>query len=118
MATVKDVMQITAMIKKSFPTLPKGFYDMFDDRIIANKFTVQRLKDAVTHVIDNCRYPQPSIADFISYDKTLKFKTWDDMTKEDLWNTYLPVKFPDRPKVIWVHANDIAAYKLEKYMVS
>lgn len=98
--------------------MPAGFYDAFTDRIQANEFCDERLTDAVNYVIDNCVYPTPTIANFISYDRTVKFKTWNEMTKEDLWDTYLPVKFPDRPKVIWVHANDIAAYKLEKYMVN
>ena len=116
--TPNAVVDNVAKIKKAFPGLPAGFYDVFTDRIKENGFCDDRLRDAVACVIDNCIYPQPTIAQFISYDKTLKFKTWSEMTKEDLWNTYLPVKFPDRPKVVWVHANDIAAYKLEKYCVN
>lgn len=116
-ADTQDVIEAQVKIKKAFPNLAAGFYDTFDDRIRANGFTVQRLKDAVDHVIDNCHYPQPSIAEFIGYDKLIKCKTWHEMTREEQWETFLPVKFPDRPKVVWVHANDIALYKLEKYQV-
>lgn len=116
--TPKVVIESVATIKKAFPALPAGFYDVFTDRIKENGFCDDRLRDAVNSVIDNCVYPQPTIAQFISYDKRLKFKTWHEMTKEDCWGTYLPVQLPDRPKVIWVHANDIAAYKLEKYRVN
>ena len=115
--TPKAVVNNIANIKKAFPGLPAGFYDVFTDRIKENGFCDERLRDAVSHVIDNCIYPQPTIAQFISYDKTLKFKTHDQMCKDESWGTYLPVKFPDRPKVIWVHANDIKLYKLNKYVV-
>jgi len=113
----KEVIEAQVRIKRAFPSLGAGFYDTLDDRIRANGFTAERLKDAVANVIDNCRYPQPSIADFINFDKTIKFKTWHEMTKDDCWDTYLPVKFPDRPKTVWIHANDIAQYKLEKYQI-
>lgn len=110
------------MIKRTYPALHKGFYDTLDDRIRANNFTKARLKDAVEFVIDNCRYPTPTVADFVGYDRTVKFKTHDQMCLEalnypDIWKQWLPVKFPDRPKVVWVHANDIEKYKLQKYQI-
>jgi len=116
LANVKDIISAAAIIKKSFPALPQGFYDMFGDRIMANKFTINRLRDAIAFVIDNCRYPQPSIADFVSYDKTIKFRTHAEMTAGEWDNQYIPVKFPDRPKVVWIHANDIQHYNLTKYI--
>lgn len=115
--TPRAVIENVARIKMAFPSLPAGFYDILSERIKENKFCDDRLVDAVAHVIDNCRYPNPSVADFISFDRTLKFKTWHEMTKEDCWSTYLPVKFPDRPKVVWIHANDIANHGLGKYLV-
>lgn len=115
--TTPVVVGCVAKIKACFPALQEGFYKTFTERIVDKEFCDDRLKDAVNHVIDNCRYPQPSIADFVNFDKTIKFKTWQEMTKEDCWDTYLPVKFPDRPKVVWIHANDIALYNLTKYQV-
>lgn len=116
-ADTKDIIAAQVRIKKAFPALAAGFYDTLDDRIRANGFTIQRLKDAVDYVIDNCHYPQPSIADFVGYDKLIECRNWRDMTREEQWDTFLPVKLPDRPKVVWIHANDIAQYKLEKYQV-
>mgnify|MGYP001011243058 CR=1 FL=1 len=120
LAGVSDLIKAIADIKSAFPTLPLGFYDKFDDRITANKFTRQRLMDAVNYVIDNCIYPTPTIAQFISFDKTVKFKSHDEMCKEagaypEIWNQWLPVKMPDLPRVIWVFENDIVKYKLEQY---
>ena len=121
-AGVKDIIKAAAVIKKSFPSLPQGFYDVFGDRIRANNFTANRLKDAVTHVIDNCIYPTPTIANFISFDRTVKFKTHDEMCKEamtypQVWQQWLPVRFPNMPKTVWVFANDIEKYKLTEYVV-
>ena len=45
---------------------------MLINRLEANGFTDQRLMDAVTHVIDKCVYPKPTIAQFISYDREIK----------------------------------------------
>lgn len=121
-AGVKDIIQAASVIKKSFPSLPVGFYDVFGDRVIANKFTAQRLKDAVTYVIDNCPYPTPTIANFISFDRTVKFRTHEEMCKEALtyqqvWQEWLPVKMPNMPKTVWIFANDIEKYKLAEYVV-
>jgi len=117
LAGPKDIVDASVKIKKSFPLLPMGFYDMFDIRIRETGFTAQRLTDAVNFVIDNCIYPQPTIANFISYDRTVKFKTHEQMCKEDLWSSHVAVKFPDMPKVVWVFANDVERYKLTKYLV-
>ena len=119
----KDIVDASVRVKKAFPALPKSFYDTFDDRIRDKGFTVQRLKDAVNYVIDNCQYPTPTIANFISYDRTVKFKTYDEMCKEALtsdsiWREWLAVKYPDMPKTVWVHANDVHKYNLQKYVIA
>jgi len=121
-ADTREIIAAQVTIKKAYPALPKGFYDILDDRIRANNFTKARLHDAVTFVIDNCRYPTPTIADFITFDRTIKSKTHDQMCHEalaypDIWKQWLPVKFPDRPRVVWIFANDIEQYKLQEYQV-
>lgn len=113
------------MIKKSFPSLPASFYDVFDDRVRANNFTVQRLKDAVDYVIDNCPYPMPTIANFISYDKAVKYKTYEEMMdlsvpyemNGGIWKAWLPVRLPNCSIVVWIHKSDIDRYQLYKYQV-
>lgn len=54
-------------IKQTFPNLPAGFYDILCERLKANEFTDERFEAAVNNVIDNCKYPTPTIADFLSY---------------------------------------------------
>ena len=115
--TTPVVVGCVAKIKSAFPQLPGEFYDVFASRVVDNEFCDERLTDAVNFVIDNCIYPQPTIANFISYDRTVKFKTHEQMCKEDLWSSHVAVKFPDMPKVVWVFANDVERYKLTKYVV-
>jgi len=57
------------VIKKAFPSLPLSFYDIFIERLKANGFTDDRFKEAVNHVIDTCKYPTPTIGNFISFKK-------------------------------------------------
>jgi hypothetical protein len=115
--TQRTVVQNIAIIKKSFPALPIGFYDVFIDRIKANGFNDARLNDAVTHVIDNCVYPTPTIAQFISFDRKIKTYTYSEYCKfcdEGLGNLYEPVVLQGRSKPVWIHVNDIEQYKLNE----
>ncbi len=117
------VVANVARIKAAFPSLPGEFYDTFTARIVDNEFCDERLSDAVNYVIDHCIYPMPTIANFISYDRTVKFKTYDEMCKEALtsdsiWREWLAVKYPDMPKTVWIHANDVQKYNLQKYVIA
>jgi hypothetical protein len=115
------LVKSVAVIKKSFPSLPISFYDILIDRIQANHFSNTRLIDAVNHVIDNCHYPTPTIADFISFDQKYKVFSYDEMLKKldemggdrKIWDLYKSVKLPGLPKPVWVHVNDIAKYNIK-----
>ncbi len=75
-------------IKSAFPDLLEGFYSVLADRIKSNEFTDDRLIKAVNHVIDNCKYSKPSVADFISveYQKPIEegYIDYDKLVK--IWN--------------------------------
>lgn len=70
--TPKAGADCVAKIKRSFPMLTNGFFDVFLDRCKDNGFNDERLIAAVNYVIDNCQYPTPTIANFISFDKKVK----------------------------------------------
>jgi len=70
--TPEFAVKQTIRIKNAFPALPSEFIDILLERIKDNGFCDDRLKDAISHVIDNCKYPQPTIAQFISFDKTVE----------------------------------------------
>lgn len=106
-------------IKKAFPALPEGFYDVLAERITDNTFTDDRLTDAVKNVIDTCVYPQPTIAQFISFDKRIKILTYEDMIRKTdevgdwIWKHYKPIQLPDRETKCWIHIDDIKKYNIQ-----
>jgi hypothetical protein len=59
-------------IKKAFPRLSLGWYEIMQEEIVADKWTDQRLMDAIKHLIRTCQYPEPTIANLLNYDKTKK----------------------------------------------
>ena len=83
-------------IKKSFPKLPDGWYEMLNEMIDLEGFTDQRLADATLNLIKTCPYPEPTIANILSFDKIQKLYTYEqlqwmskDMSKEtakNFWN--------------------------------
>jgi hypothetical protein len=114
----QTIIKAFADIKQAFPSLPRGFYDILDDRVKANKFTNQRLKDCVAFVIDNCMYPTPTIANFISYDKTVKLFKYEDILNmadkfgADTWHDYKSIQLQGMSKKVWIHINDIEKYNI------
>lgn len=70
--TAEGLAKAVGRLSKAFPGLTEGFHDVFADRIKEIGFSNDRLMDAVNHVIDNCQYPQPTIAQFIGFDKRVK----------------------------------------------
>ena len=79
--TPQCVVSASIKLKNTFPALPKGFYDVLNDRIKEKGFSDKRLMDAVNHVIDTCVYPTPTIANIISFDKRIKLYTYDEVLK-------------------------------------
>jgi len=58
------------------------FFDILYERIDKNKFTKQRLEDAVNNVLDNFRYKELNVADIISYDKRVRLYTYTQICDE------------------------------------
>jgi len=106
-------------IKKAFPALPEGFYDVLAERITDNTFTDDRLTDAVKNVIDTCIYPTPTIAQFISFDRRIEILKYEDMLRktdelgEWVWKHYKPIQLPDREKLCYIHVDDIKKYNIQ-----
>lgn len=64
----------------AFPELPNTTIQLILERAKEKGFSDQRLTDAVNQVIDNCRYPVPKPADFLSFDKRVKIITYNELT--------------------------------------
>ena len=115
--TKEVIVEMTLKIKSAFPTLPPGFFDTLQDRIKENGFTNQRLKDAVNHVIDNCVYPTPTVANFMSFDKKVKLYSHVDITymlndNPKAFEYYRPIKF-NSAYPVYASLIDIEKYNLE-----
>lgn len=110
------------VLKKSFPALKNDFIDIFYERLKANGYTDQRLNDAIGHVIDNCIYPTPTIAQFISFDRKMILYNHNDMLKiNDTLNgkafeSHKAVKIGNNTFPMWAHVNDIETYKLQPWI--
>jgi hypothetical protein len=75
----KVAIKEVAKIRTAFPALTPQFADILIERAIAKGFTAKRLIDAVNHVIDNCQYPSPTLANFLSFDKRIKVLTYNEL---------------------------------------
>lgn len=115
--TPKVLVESTVKVRKAFPELEDGFFEVFSERVKACGFTDDRLRDAVNYVIENCVYPTPTIAQFISWDKRIKVYSYEEMLNK--WDegigreAYKPIKFPDREKMVWVDIDDIKKYNIK-----
>ena len=106
-------------MQQSFPALTDAFYEIFTERLKANNYCDNRLNDAIEHVIDNCIYPTPTIAQFISFDKRIKLYDYNQVLKlnEELggkaFELYRPVRIGENVKPVYARVNDIKEFNLE-----
>ncbi len=66
-----------ARLEAAFPAFKDkdSFWAILTSRVTELGLSDERLMDAVNHVIDNCKYPTPTIANFFSVDKKTKLYT-------------------------------------------
>lgn len=115
--TKQTIAESTVKIKGAFPALPLTFFDVFADRIKDNKFTDERLIASVNYVIDNCVYPSPTIAQFLSYDKRVKLYSYNDMlkiaeTNVKAFDQYKAVRIGEASKPMFALISDVENYNL------
>ena len=73
-------------IKMAFPRLQNNWFSLLREILTEEKFSDPRLIDATSNLIKTCLFPEPTIANLISYDKKTKLLTYKEMTerlKED-----------------------------------
>jgi hypothetical protein len=70
-----DIAVAVAKLGRAFPSTGKDFWNILAERIEANDFTAERLRDAVEHVVDTFPYKEPRISDVISFDRRVKLYT-------------------------------------------
>jgi len=106
--TTQCIIGQVKRLKAAFPNSPASMYDILMERVKANGFTDDRLRAAVDDLIDTFKYPVPSIADIISFDKRVKFHTYkevcDYMDKGGVWDDFELIFWGDRH--FWVKATE------------
>lgn len=109
--TPECLIRNMAKVKKSFADLDKDFFEIFSDAIKRNGFSDGRLNDAVNFVIDNCIYPRPTIAQFISFDKKVKIYSYAEiLVKVNLGDSFENYKTIAKDK--WIKKYDAEMYGL------
>lgn len=114
-------MKQMSRIKKAFPNLSSGFYDILLERIKQANFTNKRLEDAVNNLIDNYKYPTPPISAIISFDKKIKVYTYNDILEmvslggDYIFQQFEPVKIYNGTKPFWASVIDIQTYNIERH---
>ena len=58
------------------------FFNLLAERVLANGFSAERLRDAVNMAIDKFVYKRLNIADIISYDKRVKLYTYGELADQ------------------------------------
>jgi hypothetical protein len=106
--TAKCIATESKKIQSAFPSLPKTFFDLLSERIVLNNFSDERLKAAVGYLLDNFKYPTPTIADIISFDKRVKLYSYSDvlesLDKGRIWSDF--IKILRNEKIFWIKKTD------------
>lgn len=101
----------------------KEFANVLSERIYANNFTEERIRDAVAYVLDNFRYKQPTIADVISFDKRVKVYSYTQILNmlveigPSVWNDYKPVKVEGVDRTVYVNIAEAESLGLKYKLV-
>lgn len=73
------VLQSVNRLKVAFPKMSDEFFNVLSERIVANNFCNDRLKDAVNYVLDNFQYKELNVSDVIKFDKRAKLYSYNDV---------------------------------------
>lgn len=117
LATQTDIITSIGRLDASFPNSFKNvqdkqkFYSVLTERIISNKFTKQRLKEAVNFFIDTkTSFKDIHIADIVNFDKQEKLYSYHEKCITVQQSTTL--SFND---FVGVKVNGVMYYRLKKF---
>lgn len=74
-ATAKEMAAAVAKLTMSYPQVTEQFYGVLCSRWKEERWSAQRIKDAIENLIDTCKYPTFSIGQIMSYDRPVKLYT-------------------------------------------
>ena len=83
--TPEVLAQCFITLKKAFPKLTKGWYDILEEMLIDESFSNERLIDATKNLVRTCQYPEPTIANMLSFNKEVKIFTYSEVCEHNIW---------------------------------
>ena len=111
--------QIT-LLKNTFPKLKKEWFAILYDFLKEDKFTNERLTAAVRECIRTCVYPEPAMAEILSFDRKIELFYYEDMMKKlsengiRIWDHYTNIEIDG--KSCWCSNSDYDKYKFKKFI--
>ncbi len=79
LATREEIAFGTAKLRAAFPKMESGFWSVLVERIVANNFSRDRMRQAIEYVLDNFQYKELNVADVIRFDKRIRLYTWNEV---------------------------------------
>ena len=79
---VAPTEQVVTEVKKlcaAFPNVTNDYLAILIDRLLANHFTTDRVRDAINHIIDTSPYQRPSVAEIVSFDRKVKLFSYKEV---------------------------------------
>lgn len=76
----KDCFKELATLTELF-SLSKEYICILVEALKENKFTNERFKDSVRHIVGTFKYKSPNIADFLEFDDFVRLYPWDVKNK-------------------------------------
>ena len=106
-------MEQTKKLLCAFPDLSNEFVNVLIERAKDKGFNDVRFTDAINNVVDNCQYPKPTLANFLSYDKRIKIYSYSEMcrkvsAKECSFDEYTRIEIEGGK--YWISKKDKALY--------
>jgi len=110
----RDVVKNIMRIRKSFPDLHDGFYEIISEMVFKLRFTKKQLEDAADNLIINFRYGrEPNPAEILSWDKKIRLYSWNeiadicDKENSSVWDKFQKVKISGYDKIFYVKKNKL-----------
>tara|TARA_R110000796_G_scaffold213660_1_gene329734 strand:- start:66 stop:461 length:396 start_codon:yes stop_codon:yes gene_type:complete len=119
--TAQGVAKAMKKVVFGFPKLPIEFHSVLKERVKELGIGDDRLMDAVNHVIDNCIYPEPTIAQFLSFDSRIKLYDYNQYVELNnqlsglAGKHYKSIEVPGQSKPMWAKISDIEKFKLKLF---
>lgn len=77
--TKEQAVEGAAMIARSKPKLNPETALFIIEEMVADNWSIEKMKDAIRYVAKNCPYPEPQPADYLNYDIFDELYTYSQM---------------------------------------